>query len=72
MYQFEPKEMCPVIGNRIREKGFSDDDCDLIRQVLLRERDLGLDEALRMAKRFEDQTPLLDAMQALLLEHQDG
>ncbi len=72
MYQLEPKEMCPVIGNRIRKKGFSDDDCDLIRQVLLRERDLELSEAKRMAKRFEGQTPLLDAMQALLLEHRDG
>lgn len=64
--------MCPLIGNRIREKGFSQDDCDLIREVLLREKDLELDEAQRLAARFEGQTPLLDAMQGLLMEKQDG
>ena len=71
-YQIEPEEMCPLIGKRVREKGFSDDDCDLIREVLLRERDMQLDEAKRMAKRYEGQTPLLDAMQGLLMERQDG
>ncbi len=64
--------MCPLIRVRLIPKGISDDDCDLIRQVLLRERDLELDEAKRMSKRFEGQTPLLDAMQGLLMEREDG
>ncbi len=71
-YQLEPQDMCPLIRARLIPKGISDDDCDLIRQVLLRERDLELSEAKRMAKRFEGQTPLLDAMQGLLMERQDG
>ena len=68
MHQLEPKEMCPLIRNQLVTKGFSDDDCDQIRGVLLRERDLELDEAKRLASRFEGQTPLLDAMQSLLKE----
>ena len=64
--------MCPLIGQLIREKGFSEDDCDLMREVLLRQRDLQLDEAKRLAKRFEGQTPVLDVMQRLLMERQDG
>jgi hypothetical protein len=71
-YQLEPEEMCPLIRSRLSVKGFSADDCDQIRGVLLRERDLELDEARRLANRFEGQTPLLDAMQGLLMERQDG
>ena len=40
-----------------------------MREVLLGERDLELDEALRIFKRYESQTPVIDVLEELIREH---
>ena len=66
MYEMTPEEMCIKIRPLLIQKGISVDDIELIGQVLLRQADLELEQGIRMAKRYEGQTPLIDALQELL------
>lgn len=71
IYQATPEEMWaklrpPLIKNRI-----SIDDMETIKSVLLRQQDLELEQGVRMAKRYEGQTPLIDALQELLDRSKD-
>ena len=64
--------MCKEIRPLLPNNGISIDDIETIRAVLLREQDLELEQGKRMAKRYEGQTPLIDALQQLLEADQDG
>ena len=72
MYQMTPEEMCLKIRPLLLNNGISIDDIETIAAVLLRQQDLELEQGQRMAKRYEGQTPLIDALQQLLKEAQDG
>ena len=72
MYETTPEEMCEQIRPLLIQKGISVDDMELISQVLLRQADLELEAGIRMAKRYEGQTPLIDALQQLLEADRDG
>ena len=72
VYEITPEEMCELIRYKTLKTGLSIDDMQIIREVLLEERDLGLEEATRIGRRFEGKTPILDALQELLAEAQDG
>ena len=64
-----PQELCVLIRNKLRPDGTSPDDLMSMREVLLGERDLELDEALRIFKRYESQTPVIDVLEELIREH---
>ena len=66
MYEMTPKEMYKEIRPLLLNNGISIDDIETIRAVLLRQKDLELEQGIRMAKRYEGQTPLIDALQQLL------
>ena len=72
VYEVTPEEMCVLIRYKTLKTGLNIDDMQVIREVLLGERDLGLEEAVRIGKRFEGKTPILDALKELLEEAQDG
>ena len=65
MYEITPQQMCVLIRNKVIRDN-SNDDVMSMREVLLGERDLELDEAKRLLSRYEGKTPLIDAMQELL------
>jgi hypothetical protein len=72
MYGMTPEEMCEEIRPLLLNNGISIDDVETIGAVLLRQQDLELEQGQRMAKRYEGQTPLIDAMQELLDRPEDG
>ena len=71
MFEATPEEMYEQMRPLLIQRGISVDDMELIRQVLLRQADLELEAGIRMAKRYEGQTPLIDAMQELLQRPKD-
>ena len=66
MYEMTPEEMCIELRPLLLNAGISIDDIETIAAVLLKQRDLELEQGMRMAKRYEGQTPLIDALQQLL------
>ena len=72
MYEMTPEEMCAEIRPLLLNAGLSIDDIETIAAVLLRQQDLELEQGKRMAKRYEGQTPLIDALQELLERPKDG
>ena len=70
-YKMTPEEMCKEI-RPLLNNGINIDDIETIGAVLLRQQDLELEQGQRMAKRYEGQTPLIDALQQLLEANQDG
>ena len=66
MYQATPEEMWAELRPSLIKSGISVDDMEMIELVLLRQEELELEAAVRMAKRYEGQTPLIDALQELL------
>ena len=67
-----PEEMCAEIRPLLIKRGISIDDIETIRVVLLRQQDLELEQGQRMAKRYEGQTPLINALEELLERPKDG
>ena len=72
LYRMTPEEMCKEIRPLLLNNKLSIDDIETIEAVLLRQQDLELEQGLRMAKRYEGQTPLIDALQELLERPKDG
>ena len=71
MYQATPEEMYVKLRPLLLNAGLSIDDIETIAAVLLRQAELELEAGIRMAKRYEGQTPLIDALQRLLEADQD-
>ena len=71
MYELTPDEMLAELIPLLIKKGISIDDIETMEAVLLRQRELELGQGVRMAKRYEGQTPLIDAMQELLGRSKD-
>ena len=71
MYQATPEEMWAKLRPPLIKNGISVDDMETIKLVLLRQEDLELEQGVRMAKRYEGQTPLIDALQELLDRSKD-
>ena len=72
MYEMTPEEMCKKIRPLLLSNGISIDDIETVAAVLLRQQNLELEQGKRMAKRYEGQTPLIDALQELLERPKDG
>ena len=72
MYEMTPNEMSREMRPLLLSNGISIDDIETIEAVLLRQADLELEQGIRMAKRYEGQTPLIDALQELLERPKDG
>ena len=66
MYGMTPEEMCKELRPLLLNNGISIDDIETISVVLLRQQDLKLEQGQRMAKRYEGQTPLINALEELL------
>ena len=72
MYKMTPEEMCKEIRPLLLNNGISIDDIETIEAVLLKQQDLELEQGMRLAKRYEGQTPLIDALKELLERPKDG
>lgn len=72
IYQATPEEMYIKLRPLLLNAGLSIDDIETIAAVLLRQQDLELEQGKRLAKRYEGQTPLIDALQQLLEADRDG
>ena len=71
MYKMTPIEMCEEIRPLLIKKEMSIDDIETVMVVLLRQQDLELEQGMRLAKRYEGQTPLIDALQELMDKPKD-
>lgn len=63
-----PVQLCVIIRNRVGSVK-RPEDIRSMREVLLGERDLELDEAERMLNRYEDRTVVIDVLEELMREH---
>ena len=72
LYEMTPEEMQNKLRPLLLNAGLSIDDIETIEAVLLRQLDLELEQGIRLAKRYEGQTPLIDALQELLERPKDG
>ena len=66
IHQLAPEEMCIKLKPSLLNNGISIGDIETVVAVLLKQEELELEQGQRMAKRYEGQTPLLDALQELL------
>lgn len=66
-----PEELCVLIRNRVGAIN-SPDDLMSMREVLLGERDLELDEAQRIFDRYDGRTLVIDVLEELMREHTEA
>ena len=66
--ELTPEQAWEFVDAELRRMGLNADDIDWSREILLRIKDATVAGASRMCNRYQDRTPLIDAINTVLCE----